>query len=1066
MRLNADRIRRHLADFDFARLFTQELGWDRYGGRLDVPADGRHYVLDGIAEKRGMVAFVLRSGDLQLPDYATRREIERQVARSVHEHLILYVDGGRTIQLWQWVRREPGKPSAVREHIYRVGQTGEALIQRLDALVFDLDEEAGLTLVDVTRRARAAFDVERVTKRFYDRFKSEHDAFLGFITGLRSQEDAEWYASLMLNRLMFVYFIQKKGFLDGDPDYLRHRLEHMRQAGGPDRFLSFYRHFLLRLFHEGLGQRTRRAELDALVGKVPYLNGGLFDVHELERENPDIEIPDRAFERLFDFFDSYQWHLDDRPLRADDEINPDVLGYIFEKYINQKQMGAYYTKEDITDFISVSTVVSRVFERLADAGVGFDLNSVSGLLATEPERYIHAAIRGAVETESANGSRAGDDRNYYLALRQRLADDDLNSFADLITLNLNLRQLTQDVVESCDSPGLLACIYRELQALSVLDPTCGSGAFLFAVLNILEPLYEAALERMEAFVLDAPPGHDDELAEFRRVIEDARAHPNRDFFVLKTIVVNNLYGVDIMEEAVEICKLRLFLKLVSQVDRFDQVEPLPDIDFNIRAGNALVGFETLDHVRRSIEGAEQTQLDVHGALDRITDAAAGAQAAADHHRALQLAGDADDGDIRAAKEELRERLNALGDELDRYLAQEYGIDVEDADEYEHWLSTHEPFHWAVEFFGVMNSGGFDVVIGNPPWREYAQVRGTYTIRGYRTERCNNLHAFCTERALALRSTQGYASFIVQLPMVSARRMASVRAELRAKSSRLWIPTFDDRPGKLFEGLENCRSAIFISRGGSASDSAELAVTGYQRWTTVERPLLFGRLRFTELDQVPLLDELFPKLQTPAHARVFSKLASRADATIAHSTRRAATPYFVFYQESARYWVKATVGLPFYARNGAVGAPPHGRYLYLDSERQADVVAALLNSSLFYLYFIAYGDCFHVSGELVGAFPVGSSTFADDELVVLSKRLMQDIAANADSQMIQTRAGDRIEYAEFNVGKSKPIIDEIDAVLGRRYDFDDEELRAVQQFDLGFRLGTTETQTADSDVAAS
>ena len=87
---------------------------------------------------------------------------------------------------------------------------------------------------------------------------------------------------------------------------------------------------------------------------MPYLNGGLFDVHELERANPEIEIPDEAFERLFDFFDAYQWHLDDRPLRADNEVNPDVLGYIFEKYVNQKQMGAYYTKEDITDYITGS----------------------------------------------------------------------------------------------------------------------------------------------------------------------------------------------------------------------------------------------------------------------------------------------------------------------------------------------------------------------------------------------------------------------------------------------------------------------------------------------------------------------------------------------------------------------------------------------------------------------------------------------------------------------------------------------------------------------------------------
>jgi len=99
------------------------------------------------------------------------------------------------------------------------------------------------------------------------------------------------------------------------------------------------------------------------LGKIPFLNGGIFLRHQIEEfYGREIKISDLAFEKLFDFFDQYQWHLDERPLRADNEINPDVLGYIFEKYINQKQMGAYYTKEDITDYISRNTVIPRIFD--------------------------------------------------------------------------------------------------------------------------------------------------------------------------------------------------------------------------------------------------------------------------------------------------------------------------------------------------------------------------------------------------------------------------------------------------------------------------------------------------------------------------------------------------------------------------------------------------------------------------------------------------------------------------------------------------------------------------------
>ena len=102
------------------------------------------------------------------------------------------------------------------------------------------------------------------------------------------------------------------------------------------------------------------------LGQIPYLNGGIFDVHELEGRIVTaraFEFRMQAFEQVFDFFDRYQWHLDERPLRADNEINPDVLGYIFEKYINQKQMGAYYTKEDITGYISKNTVSTISFRR-------------------------------------------------------------------------------------------------------------------------------------------------------------------------------------------------------------------------------------------------------------------------------------------------------------------------------------------------------------------------------------------------------------------------------------------------------------------------------------------------------------------------------------------------------------------------------------------------------------------------------------------------------------------------------------------------------------------------------
>src|SRR5438094_1130771 len=109
---------------------------------------------------------------------------------------------------------------------------------------------------------------------------------------------------------------------------------------------------------------------------------------------------------------------------------------------------------------------------------------------------------------------------------------------------------------------------------------------------------------MQAFVDDLDrsplPHRPEKFSDFRDTLARVEQHPNRDYFILKSIIIGNLYGVDIMEEAVEICKLRLFLKLAAQVERAEHIEPLPDIDFNIRAGNTLVGFASYDEVREAV----------------------------------------------------------------------------------------------------------------------------------------------------------------------------------------------------------------------------------------------------------------------------------------------------------------------------------------------------------------------------------------------------------------------------------------------------------------------------------
>ncbi|HJZ10922.1 MAG TPA: SAM-dependent methyltransferase, partial [Acidobacteriota bacterium] len=346
----------------------------------------------------------------------------------------------------------------------------------------------------------------------------------------------------------------------------------------------YYTDFLCPLFFEGLAKKKRDAKMMKLLGRIPYLNGGIFEQHQIEElYGKKIQIADKAFEQLFEFFDLYRWHLDERPLREQNEINPDVLGYIFEKYINQKQMGAYYTKEDITGYNSKYTIIPHLFDVVQrECKVAFEgEGSIWRHLQDDPDRYIYAALKYGVEIPLPQEIAVGLDdpkrreawnkaapaevalpteiwrevvarRRRYQEVKEKLASGMVMSINDLITLNLDIRQFAQDVIEDSDA-DLLTAFWHALSQIKILDPTVGSGAFLFAALNVLEPMYEACLERMTALVKELDGSgekHSPKKYEhFRKALEQVYQRPDEDYFIFKSIIINNLYGVDIMDEA-------------------------------------------------------------------------------------------------------------------------------------------------------------------------------------------------------------------------------------------------------------------------------------------------------------------------------------------------------------------------------------------------------------------------------------------------------------------------------------------------------------------------------------
>jgi hypothetical protein len=344
-----------------------------------------------------------------------------------------------------------------------------------------------------------ALDREQVTGRFFAEFRRQRAALAAGLTGIPENAGADRFdlALILLSRLLFLYFLQRKGWLDGDTVYLRRIFEDALTTGVP-----FFRHRLEPLFFSALNRPSERRGRSAQeLGELPYLNGGLFERDALERRYPRLNVPDECFTPIFhELLDRYQFTLrEDQPADQDVAVDPEMLGRVFEGLMAgsvRGSTGAFFTPRSLVD-------------RLVDGAL-----------------CAHLARAADCERDLVGEFLSGGSPSLEESLRTRLA--------------------------------------TRTREIRVLDPAVGSGAFLLAALHRLESLRDGLEGR--------PP---DPFARFERRQE---------------IIRRNLHGVDINAAAVRLCELRLWLALVVDLEVIDisQVPPLPNLDINIRQGDALV----------------------------------------------------------------------------------------------------------------------------------------------------------------------------------------------------------------------------------------------------------------------------------------------------------------------------------------------------------------------------------------------------------------------------------------------------------------------------------------------
>ena len=978
--MNKKEFIAYLKDNDFAALFS-EMGYDNPSNRMPLPLnivegeDELAFDFEEIAQKSSFKIY--RADVEQIPTNSLCKKIDHRLRKYGENYIAIFTMSSH--HLWIIPVKTVEKRTLVSIEYEDAGKA-EFLAQKMDNLSFGVDEE--VTITDVTSRVQKEFAVnsEKITKDFYTGFRKQHDSFAKFISGIDVEGDRQWYVSVMLNRLMFCYFIQKKGFLDFDPHYLRHKLEWCKEHKGEDKYFTFYKGFLKVLFHGGLNapSKKRLAEFEKTYGKIPYLNGGMFDEHQIERDYKDIDIKDEAFEALFDFFDKWNWHLDTRISASGKDINPDVLGYIFEQYINDRaQMGAYYTKEDITEYIGKNCIVPYVMNKVQESLDEKEKNFIWDSLANSGDTYIYDAVKKGVDLplpdyiekgvdttkpnlleRRARWNEKTDDelalpteiwretverRERCKSLRKKISSHEINDINDFITYNLDIRKFAEDLIEKAPSENFVAQTFDTLQNVTILDPTCGSGAFLFAGMNILEPLYERCIDRMEEF--------NTKDGAFKKELDEIKDkyRSNIQYFIYKSIILRNLYGVDIMHEATEIAKLRLFLKMVAvvEVDRRAEnlgLDPLPDIDFNVRCGNTLVGFANERELERSFEGdwieaGKKPEIDAEMAdVAKIYD----------EFRQIQL----DGGDLATFKESkktLQTSLKKLNKTLDKKLYATNGM----GKPFDEWKHDAQPFHWLSEFYQIIHgNGGFDVIIGNPPY--VAKTKINY-IKDEETFKCSDLYGYVIRRTIDLLQNNGMHGFIVMHNLAFSRDFLDIRKILIKNSFPIWLSFFSRIPAGLFSGNARVRNAIYIMKKECFAIQ-KFYTTRMHRWFDEQRTALFNNLLYSESffvdNQIPMSENTL----------LLQAISNKNGLPLETLLQKNKSKYPLYFKKIGYNWLTVSdVPAPCYDTKGK-DVSQDSACFYANSQESRDFLLLLLNGKFFFMKWVVLGDDFHVTNK--------------------------------------------------------------------------------------------------------
>ena len=564
---------------------------------------------------------------------------------------------------------------------------------------------------------REAFSVDALSKEFFDEYHRHYDIIINELKG-QGFEGATIhdYVKKMMGRIVFLHFLQKKGWLNGNLAFLRdlfffspHQGDFLEQALEPLFFGIFNT------------EKANREQLFKAKGwdmglledwkELPYLNGGLFERDAVDEQN--ITLPASLFEDLFTFMASYNFTVDENdPDDAEVGVDPEMLGKIFESLLeDNKAKGAFYTPKEIVRYMCKESLIAYLGTRTSSSANG-----------------IEAPIRAFVETHEMQ--------------------PELAPYRD--SLDTALREV------------------------KICDPAIGSGAFPMGLLN--------------------------ELWRCREAIDETSSRVE----LKKEIIENNIYGVDIERGAIDIARLRFWLSIVVDAE---EPEPLPNFDYKFMQGNSLI---------ESYKGIDLSRISnrLRGGQSKSTQLLLGLDSDFSKKNLQRLMRDYFSVTDHKQKASMRKAIN---DEVKRLITDFIGDSAVDLDKLDP-SANQDFFLWHTWFKDIFDNGGFDIVIGNPPY--FQMKKGLvdklkYPYSEGKDKGKQNIYKLFVEHAYNILSNGGICALITQSSLMCDSSSQYTR-ELLIKKTNVYqiieFPKVAPHPeGQLFKGALVATCIVLFSK---------------------------------------------------------------------------------------------------------------------------------------------------------------------------------------------------------------------------------------------------------------